>query len=514
MSKEYVIDVAYQRSFIDLGPSRLCLVAALNGFPTPPSEAFDYCEMGSAHGDSIALLAASNPRGRFVGVDLNRAHIEAARRLATEGALGNIRFLERDFEDLREDSLQDFDFIAAHGVLSWIGAAKRKALLDFAAAKLKPGGLLYVSYNAYPGWAAVEPLRQLLLTGAAGAKDDNAERARLGFALAKHLHDAGAVYFTGNPAAAAMLRKMEEIGISYIAHEYLNASWTPMYFAQIAREMADRDLHFVGQLPLYLNYRDLALPPTAAKLLEGVRDRAAFETLKDFALNEFFRRDVFIKGRVGRTDAATGAYFDDHAFGLMRAPPVEEVRLPHGTATFEGPLFEALFAALGEGAATARALIARPELQAFGAENVRAALLRAVVTDRAIPMQPPSEARSRPSAQRAGPLRVPLEYNRMVLRYASGNEIPLALAAPGLATGMPITQLEALVIRLLTEVPGPKWQKPEQWIHDVFTEQGYSLNVGGRRVHDPEEGTRVLLGEVERFRRSRLARFIAWGILE
>jgi len=508
VSNEYVTDVAYQRSFVDLSPSTLSLVAALNGFPGPPAQGFDYCEMGSAHGDSISVLAAANPSSRFVGVDLNRAHIEAARRLAAEGKLDNIRFIERDFEDLQKESTPDFDFVTAHGVLSWVGAAKRKALLDFAAAKLKPGGLLYVSYNALPGWAAVEPLRQLLLIGAAGAKDDNAERARLGFALAKHMHDAGAIYFTGNPTAAAMLQKMEALGLPYIAHEYLNASWTPMYFTQVAREMAERDLYFVGQLPLYLNYRDLALPPRMNQLFEGIRDRVTFETLKDFALNEFFRRDVFVKGRVGRDASTASSYLDTTAFGLLRNPPVEEVRLPHGTATFEGALFEALFAALARRAATAKALLALPELEPFGAENVRGALLRAVVTERAVPVSIQARAR------RESPLRISSEYNRTMLRDAPRSEIPLVLAAPALGTGMTVSQTEALVLRLLTEVPSSNWQSPEAWVEDLLVRQSYRLNVGGRRVEDVKEGTRIIVDEMNRFRHNRLDRFIEYGILE
>ncbi|WP_394841816.1 class I SAM-dependent methyltransferase [Pendulispora brunnea] len=513
MTKDYVTDVPYQRSFVDLSPSQLSLVAALNGFPTPITDGdFDYCEMGSAQGDSIAPLAAANPNGRFVGVDVNHAHIEAARRFASEGKLENLRFVERDFEHLDEDATPPFDFMAAHGVLSWVGPSKRKALLDFAAAKLKPGGLLHVSYNALPGWAAVEPLRQLLLTGAAGAnQDDTRERARLGFALAKHMHDAGALYFAGNSSAGVMLRTMEELGIPYIAHEYLNAHWVPMYFAQVAREMAERDLHFVGQLPLYMNYRDLALPPNMSKLLEGVHDRGAFETLKDFALNEFFRRDVFIKGSVGRAAATTQAYFDVTAFGLQRTPPITEVRLPQGTVTFEGPLFEALFDALTKGAATGTALLGRPELATFGAENIRAALLRAVVTGCVLPVQPAPRA----SARRAGNApRIPLEYNRMVLRHALRNEMPLALAAPRMGAGMAISAHEALVLRLLTEVPSAKWQTPKQWTHDLLVKDSYSLKVAGRPVNDVEEATRILLAEVDKFRQNRLPRFLEWGILE
>src|ERR1700722_16962742 len=112
--EEYVTDVPYLRAFgRDLSPLMLRLVAALNGFPSPPGDDFDYCELGSAHGDTTATLAAAHPGGRFLGVDINPDHIASARQLAAEGELDNVRFLERDFEDLATDEIADLDFVTA-----------------------------------------------------------------------------------------------------------------------------------------------------------------------------------------------------------------------------------------------------------------------------------------------------------------------------------------------------------------------------------------------------------------
>src|SRR5580698_7347425 len=109
---EYVTDVTYVRSFEpDLSPARLRLVAALNGFTPPPADDFDYCELGSAHGDTTAALAAAYPSARFVGVDINPDHIASANRLSQRGELTNIRFLLQDFEELPRERLPGFDFI-------------------------------------------------------------------------------------------------------------------------------------------------------------------------------------------------------------------------------------------------------------------------------------------------------------------------------------------------------------------------------------------------------------------
>ena len=104
--EEYVTDVPYLRAFVrDLSPLILRLVAALNGFPPPRANGFDYCELGSAHGDTTATLAAAYPDARFLGVDINPDHIASAHHLAAEGGLDNVRFLQRDFEDLGHEEI-------------------------------------------------------------------------------------------------------------------------------------------------------------------------------------------------------------------------------------------------------------------------------------------------------------------------------------------------------------------------------------------------------------------------
>src|SRR5262249_37788964 len=156
------------------------------------------------------------------------------------------------------------------------------------------------SYNAYPGWAAVEPLRHLMVEGSAGVPD-TLERARRGMGLAKLLLDAHAAYFTRNPVAKTMLDTMTKTGLSYVVHEYFQPHWHPMYVTDVAREMGTRGLYFIGQLPLYQNYGDLTVPPELTELFKGVTDRLAWESLKDYALNEFFRRDVYVKGMETRS---------------------------------------------------------------------------------------------------------------------------------------------------------------------------------------------------------------------
>ncbi len=519
VSTEYVNDVPYVRHFIgDLSPARLRLVAALNGAAPPPASDFDYCEIGCAHGDTLSALAAAYPDARFLGVDISAAHIASAKRLARDGGLENIGFLERDVADLVHEDVGEFDFIVAYGLLSWISPEKRKAVLDFANAKLKPGGLLYVSYNAMPGWASVEPLRQLLLSpvspvspvSSSATPDDPAsaavERARRGVAFAQSMAAAGAEYFTKNPAATEMLATMAKAGLPYVIHEYMHEHWSPMYFARIAWEMAAADLHFAGVSPVFLNFAETAIPESMDAVFAAVTDRATFESLKDFAINEFFRRDVYTKGRAPRSADVTNDYLASTAWGTLSSalPENRSVALHHRTLKLDAPVFEPLFAAIASGAKTFAELATRPELATFGVEKLRAALVRLILCDTAIPMRESGVATAAATAYR-----VPSVYNQMMLRRLS-SDTPLVMTSTVAGTAFPISALDGLALRVFTEVAAPKH---EAWVRDFVGRNVLRLAVAGEVVEGQDEQRRLILDGVEKLREHRLGKLVELGVL-
>jgi len=511
MSKpDYLTDVPYLRGFIaDLSPARLRLVAALNGFLSPAPEDFDYCELGAGHGDTLVTLAAAYPRARFVGVDLLPEHIATARELATQGDLSNVQLLQCDFADLAGRELPQFDYIVAHGVLSWIGPDKRQALLELASSRLKPGGLLYVGYNALPGWAALEPLRRLLADRAVAVKGDVLERARLALGLAKGLGDAAADYFTENPSAKELLTTVAQVGLPYIAHEFLQTHWTPMYFADVAYEMAAKELYFIGQLPLYLNFRDLAIAPSLLPIFQSVTDRVAFESLLGYALNQSFRRDVYFKGKVTHSSTATHAYLDSTVFGALSAAPMaRSVALPHYTLQFVGKVFDVLLPFLGQGATTISALLQHSELSGFSQQTLRDAIMRLLICGQLSPLLRPTRAIQEVGT---GLCRVPLAYNRMLLQRRLTTGTPIALASCAAGTGIAFSMLQGVALRLLTEVAPA--DRP-LWIGKLLETQPFRIKMGDSTIDDDKTPAGALLEEVERFRVQHLPKLLELGILE
>jgi SAM-dependent methyltransferase len=112
-------------------------------------------------GFGLCLLAALHPEGTFLGIDFNPAHISHAEGLRGRLALTNVRFLEADFVALAADPAPlgpapafggGFHYVVAHGIATWISEPIQAALLQLASAALNPGGILYCSYNTFPGW--------------------------------------------------------------------------------------------------------------------------------------------------------------------------------------------------------------------------------------------------------------------------------------------------------------------------------------------------------------------------
>ncbi len=508
LEQDYVTDVPYVRTFSNsLSPSMLRLAAALNGFAPPPNREFTYLELGSANGDSLVALASAFPDARFVGIDINHDHVAFATSLAAKACVDNVLFIQGDFAELPRDALPDFDFVAMYGLLSWISPDKRKAAIDLAATRLKPGGLLFAAYNAMPGWSAVEPLRRLMLD-AAGTTGTSAERAQRGLSAAKLLDDAGARYFVQNPAARAMLAAALRTGLPYAIHEYFLPDWHPHYFEDLADELDSAGLHFVGQLPAYLNFRDLAIPASLQPVFAGLTHRIAFERAKDYALNEFFRRDVFIKGQVSRADELTREYFDTTRFTSLVDPSrvKGKVRLPSCTLEFVGPIFESLIPAVAEHALSVPELARLPDLAPFGIESIRRAVLQLTIGEQLWPLHSPV-----PPLLPAGlgPFLPCHPHARFALEQPLSAGDRVVVASPATGTGIVLSPLEVVCLRALA-IPH---ENRIPWLRAFATAHPLKLEQEGRPIDDPVAQVETVARELEQFRRLRVPKLVQLGIL-
>src|SRR5262249_45696526 len=119
------------------------------------------CELGYGQGISINIHAAGSDQSWY-GTDFNPAHAAFAQSVAAASASKAHLFDEAFAEFCGRSDLPDFDFIGLHCIWSLISEETQQLVVDFLRRKLKVGGVLYISYNTQPGWAATIPMRHLL----------------------------------------------------------------------------------------------------------------------------------------------------------------------------------------------------------------------------------------------------------------------------------------------------------------------------------------------------------------
>src|SRR5262249_1888495 len=127
------------------------------------------------------------------------------------------------------------------------------------------------------------------VTGAIGKVDD-------ALAFARNIADSGALYFRANPAVTARLKQISEQNRNYLAHEYFTRDWELMTFSDVAQWLDAAKLSFVASAHLLDHADAVNLTPEGQKLLAGIAHPILRQTVRDYFINQQFRRDIFVKG--------------------------------------------------------------------------------------------------------------------------------------------------------------------------------------------------------------------------
>jgi len=349
----YVTDVPYVRSFIrELAPAWLDHVALLQGWAPPVRKrGFAWCDLGCGQGVTAAVLAATHPEGNFYGIDAMPAHIAHARRLAAEAGISNVRFHAADFSSAVELDLPGFDYIVAHGVYSWVDPAARDALRRFIDRHLKPGGLVYVSYNAMPGRAADLPFQRLMQALGGSLPGDSIARVAAAAEIVDSLGALKAPALVASPMAKMVKKRTERHAPAYLAHELLGASWEPLCVTEVRAAMAAIGLSPVGSATLIENYDSFVLGKAARKALAAIADPDARELTRDFLIDQFFRRDVFARKAKRLGEDACRRCLLASAFSLTRPAAMIAYKLstPAGRLRFDNVATRHIVAVLAGG---------------------------------------------------------------------------------------------------------------------------------------------------------------------
>jgi methyltransferase-like protein/SAM-dependent methyltransferase len=344
-------DVPYPNlSHAPTHPDRLATIAMLLGVSAPPITRCRVLELGCAIGGNIIPMAYSLPESEFVGIDNSRRQIAIGQATLQSLALKNVTLEQRDILDV-DGSLGQFDYIIAHGVLSWVPPPVQDKLFEICQRHLAPNGVAYVSYNAYPGGYLVHMLRDMM-SYHTRSLDDPRERARqardfLNF-VAETLPDTDDAYVIHVKKYAQSLQGESKDrpvkGDSALLHDELAEFNEPFYFYQFAERAASCGLQYLGEADFHLMTDRSVAPQASEKLRQMTESVIELEQYLDFLRNRTFRRTLLCHEGIPVERQPTADRLRELYFASQARPQALESEQRAGVVTkFEAPDGAVLF---------------------------------------------------------------------------------------------------------------------------------------------------------------------------
>jgi SAM-dependent methyltransferase len=512
----YVTDVAYLPGYYPfMAPARMRYVASLQGIRPPAvSRGFDFLELGCGFGSTLLALAAANPRSRFTGVDFMPVHTRRIEQEVDATALRNVRVLCADFANMPAD-LPMFDFIALHGVFSWVSPELRRCVLEIIRRHLKPDGLVEVSYNCMPGWSSLLPVRTLLRHFAERAEGDSIDRVRQALTIVAEMRKADIPLFHDQPLAAQLVDRLVQADLHYVAHEYLNEHWTVFHVADVLAMFDSIGLRHAGRLPYHHNHWELCAKPQFASQFQGA-DLSTLETLKDHHANAMFRWDLFSPRPRETWTPRQRAEATDDLFFRTASP---QASLPHTvtyggvTAGIAGPPHDRMLEVMGQASWSLPTLLDEPQLSRFTPESLIEAVdagvamgLFRVDGGPVIDPIPPVETIL------ASRLSVPLPFNRRGLKRHDLVNEQVGFASLTTGAGHEIGDLHAVI---LDELISGGTRGLEDRIADRLarTEKHLREHTTGRPITNPVELSKAVHAICADFFTTVLPELVRQGIV-
>ncbi len=275
-------------------PDHLATTAALFGLGPQPADAARVLEVGCADGANLIPMAQTLPGSRFVGIDLSQRQIAAGREVISELDLHNIELHQADLMEF-EAADESFDYIIAHGVLSWTPYAVQERLLELCRRCLAPHGVAFISYNAHPGWQRRTIIREWILRSTS-SESRSLDRVDVARRMLRRLRSA--LQEIAHDEAQRLEREIAtllEWNDGYLLHDLLELHNQPMTFGEFLKRIEPHQLRFFAEAD-FAAMAGADLPPQLSKAVQRVAITATDrEQLFDLLCGRGFRQSLLCR---------------------------------------------------------------------------------------------------------------------------------------------------------------------------------------------------------------------------
>ena len=297
-AKEIYADLGYlSQPFPYASAPFLESYARLLGLSPAPASTARILEIGSSYGGNLISQALFYPKATFTGIEIAPTQVSVGKTYIDQLGITNLNLLEGDVNE-SHDHLGTYDYIIAHGFYSWVDEKTKDNFLRLCKEHLAGNGILYMSYNTYPGWHKMDSVRALLEFA---NKDidtlNHREKIRHGKTVASKLGALMLEYDTVKNQQASFLQSLRQTlqkQDCYVGHDHLEPVNTPVYFHQCMDHMAEHGFTYLCDCDLNLSFPDVYDETLRTKLEElAPHDPLAREQYIDFILNTAFRKSLF-----------------------------------------------------------------------------------------------------------------------------------------------------------------------------------------------------------------------------
>ena len=297
-AKEIYADLGYlSQPFPYASAPFLESYARLLGLSPAPASTARILEIGSSYGGNLISQALFYPKATFTGIEIAPTQVSVGKTYIDQLGITNLNLLEGDVNESHQH-LGTYDYIIAHGFYSWVDEKTKDNFLRLCKEHLAGNGILYMSYNTYPGWHKMDSVRALLEFA---NKDidtlNHREKIRHGKTVASKLGALMLEYDTVKNQQASFLQSLRQTlqkQDCYVGHDHLEPVNTPVYFHQCMDHMAEHGFTYLCDCDLNLSFPDVYDETLRTKLEElAPHDPLAREQYIDFILNTAFRKSLF-----------------------------------------------------------------------------------------------------------------------------------------------------------------------------------------------------------------------------
>ena len=510
----YVSELNYIHGYYEELNTNRAQICLINKGLQPP-RITHALELGFGQGVSINIHSAAS-EVVWTGTDFNPAQVNFARRLSLEsGAAVSLR--DDSFKEFMADAgTPEFQFIALHGIWSWVSDENRKAIVDIIRTKLEVGGVVYLSYNTLPGWASFSPMRQLMLqhTEALGSPGEGIiSRIDKTFQFSEDLFKLNPRYLLGNPQTQERVAKLKTQNRHYLAHEFFNKDWHPMYFGEVEELLCEAKLQFAASASFADHVDTINLTADQIQFLKDIPDTSLRETVRDFLLNRQFRKDYWVKGPMKLAPLERAAEL--RKLKVVMKVPLSETTLQMktglGEVNFDKSIYQPIIDLLSDHSVRSVGDIEGQLASTQGApetsitlEKITQALILLLETNQ-VALAQADDARLEAQVSSAA-------LNKFLLDKAKCTDNVDFLASPVTGGGVNASRLEMLFLGALTE--GIK--EPQLWAEfawRVLSSQGHRLVDNGVPIESDQKNLEELSLRAKAFADKRLVTFRTLGII-